>query len=70
MRIDSSSLEIALDLDFLLFATVIEKMKTTKYFDYTRKRSDRERIKDDWIEFVINNTAKTEVQSDGRKLLK
>ncbi len=70
MRIDSSSLEIALDLDFLLFATVIEKMKTTKYFDYTRKRSDRERIKDGWIELVINNTAKTEVQSDGRKLLK
>jgi len=41
-------------------------MKTTRYFDYTRKRPDRMRIKDRWIEFVINKAVKTEVQSDGR----
>jgi len=41
-------------------------MKTTRYFRYTRKRPDRILIKDDWIEFVINNPAKVEVQSDGR----
>ena len=41
-------------------------MKTTQYFDYTRKRPDRVLIKDDWIKFVIDNPVKTEVQSDGR----
>ena len=41
-------------------------MKTTQYFEYTRKRPDRSQIKDDWIEFVIKNPAKVEVQSDGR----
>lgn len=41
-------------------------MKTTQYFDYIRRRVDRVRIKDEWIEFVINHPAKTEVQSDGR----
>ena len=41
-------------------------MKTTQYFDYTRRRLDRVLIKDDWIEFVINDPVKIEVQSDGR----
>ena len=41
-------------------------MKTTQYFDYTRKRPDQAWIKDDWIEFVINDPVKIEVQSDGR----
>ncbi|MCK4312153.1 MAG: hypothetical protein KAW88_05405 [Candidatus Cloacimonetes bacterium] len=41
-------------------------MKTTLYFDYTRKRPDRLGIKEEWIEFVINNPVKTEVQLDGR----
>ncbi|MDP8240771.1 MAG: hypothetical protein P9X24_16915 [Candidatus Hatepunaea meridiana] len=41
-------------------------MKTTQYFNYLRKRLDRVLIKDSWIEFVINNPVKTEVQSDGR----
>ena len=41
-------------------------MKTTQYFDYTRKRSDRSRIKEEWILFVIENPEKTEIQSDGR----
>jgi hypothetical protein len=41
-------------------------MKTTQYFDYTRRRLDRALIKDEWIEFVINNPVKMEAQSDGR----
>ena len=41
-------------------------MKTTQYFEYTRKRPDRAQIKDKWIEFVIENPEKVEVQSDGR----
>jgi len=41
-------------------------MKTTQYFDYTRKRPDRAQIKDDWINSVIEKPAKIEVQSDGR----
>lgn len=41
-------------------------MKTTQYFEYTRKRNDRAKIKEEWIKFVIDNPEKTEVQSDGR----
>jgi hypothetical protein len=41
-------------------------MKTTQYFNYTRKRSDRAHIKEDWIQFVIDRSEKTEIQSDGR----
>lgn len=41
-------------------------MKTTQYFKYIRTKPDRAQIKEDWIEFVINNPDKTEVQSDGR----
>lgn len=41
-------------------------MKTTQYFDYTRKRPDRAHIKEDWIKTVVENPAKVEVQSDGR----
>jgi len=41
-------------------------MKTTQYFGYTRKGSDRAKIKEKWIKFVIDNPEKTEVQSDGR----
>ena len=41
-------------------------MKTTKYFDYTRKRPDRSRIKKEWIETVVEQPDKVEVQSDGR----
>ena len=32
----------------------------------TKKRPDRAWIKQEWIEFVINNPTKIEVQSDGR----
>ena len=41
-------------------------MKTTQYFDYTRKRPDRAQIKEDWIITVIEKPEKIEVQSDGR----
>lgn len=41
-------------------------MKTTQYFQYTRLRSDRAVIKDEWIEFVLKNPLRTEKQSDGR----
>ena len=41
-------------------------MKTTEYFNYTRKRPDRAQIKDEWILFVIEHPEKTDVQSDGR----
>jgi hypothetical protein len=41
-------------------------MKTTLYFEYTRKRQDRAQIKDERIKFVIENPEKTQIQSDGR----
>jgi hypothetical protein len=41
-------------------------MKTTQYFEYTRKRPDRSQIKKDWIKYEIENPIKTETQSDGR----
>ena len=41
-------------------------MKTTQYFDYTRKRPDRAQIKEEWIKTVIEKPTKIEVQSDGR----
>jgi len=41
-------------------------MKTTQYFDYTRKRLDRAQIKEDWIKAVIEKPEKIEIQSDGR----
>jgi hypothetical protein len=41
-------------------------MKKTQYFEYTRKRPDRAKIKDKWIKYVIDNPEKTQIQSDGR----
>jgi hypothetical protein len=41
-------------------------MKTTQYFEYTRKRPDRAQIKGDWIKSVIEKPEKVEIQSDGR----
>ena len=41
-------------------------MKTTQYFRDTRERLDRAMIKDEWIERVIQNPLKEEIQSDGR----
>ena len=41
-------------------------MKSTQYFEYTRQRTDRAQIKDEWINFVIQYPEKTEIQADGR----
>lgn len=41
-------------------------MKTTKYFDYTRKRPDRAEIKDEWIRMAIEKPERSEIQADGR----
>ena len=41
-------------------------MKFTQYFLYTRHRGDRKNIKNEWIQYVINNPVKEEIQSDGR----
>ena len=42
------------------------KYKTTDYFNYTRERPDRAIIEERWIEFVIENALRQQVQSDGR----
>ena len=41
-------------------------MKKTQYFEYTQKRPDRAQIKDKWIKYVIDNSEKIQIQSDGR----
>lgn len=41
-------------------------MKTTRYFEFRRKFSDRIEIQDAWIEQIIRNPLRTERQSDGR----
>jgi hypothetical protein len=41
-------------------------MKTTKYFEYTRKRPDRSGIKDEWITKAIESPIESTKQSDGR----
>ena len=41
-------------------------MKFTQYFQYTRQRPDRAFIQDEWIERVIQNPLRQEIQSDGR----
>ncbi len=41
-------------------------MKTTKYFEFTRKRPDRSGIKDEWIMKTIESPIETTEQSDGR----
>jgi len=41
-------------------------MKTTQYFQYTCQRPDRASIRDEWIEQVVRNPLREEIQSDGR----
>jgi len=41
-------------------------MKTTRYFNYRRRRPDRKKIKDEWIQRVVGSPVRKEVQSDGR----
>jgi hypothetical protein len=53
-------------LQFELTVRRGKTMKSTQYFQYTRQRKDRSIIKNEWIEFVIENPQRTEFQSDGR----
>ena len=41
-------------------------MKFTKYFLYMRQRSDRDKIRMEWIEDIVKNPDHTEVRGDGR----
>jgi hypothetical protein len=41
-------------------------VKTTSYFLHTRSRPDRAVIKEEWIERVINQPLREELQADGR----
>ena len=41
-------------------------MKTTAYFRHTRRRADRARIQDHWIELAIRSPVAEKIQSDGR----
>jgi len=41
-------------------------VKTTKYFEFIRRRPDRALIRDEWIERVIHHPVKETVQQDGR----
>jgi hypothetical protein len=41
-------------------------IKMTTYFRFTRKRRDRAWIRLDWIERVIQNPLRRQVQADGR----
>ena len=38
----------------------------TEYFQHTRCRQDRAGIRDEWIEQVVSNPEREEIQSDGR----
>ena len=41
-------------------------MKFTQYFQFTRDRNDRKKIKMEWIEYVFNFPERKEIQTDGR----
>lgn len=41
-------------------------MKTTRYFDATRSRDDRQGIRDEWIQQVIAHPVRELRQADGR----
>ena len=41
-------------------------MKTTRYFDAVWTRPDRAIIKAEWIQFVIDNPIREQIQEDGR----
>ena len=41
-------------------------MKTTRYFQTIRVREDRAIIKDEWIQYVMDNPESEQIQGDGR----
>ena len=42
------------------------RMKTSRYFDHTRSRSDRQQIRNEWILEAIRDPIEVSVQNDGR----
>lgn len=46
--------------------TGVVDLKTTDYFEHTRHRLDRVRIRDAWIELVVRHPIAETVQTDGR----
>lgn len=42
------------------------RVKTSQYFVFMKERPDRAWIKEEWIEHVILNPTKKEIQADGR----
>jgi hypothetical protein len=43
-----------------------DRMKTTEYFKYTRRRPDRVYIKDEWIQQAIDSPIAEKIQTDSR----
>ncbi len=41
-------------------------MKTTRYFDHTRSRPDRQEIRNEWILKALSDPLEVRVQTDGR----
>ena len=41
-------------------------MKTTRYFDHSRSRPDRQEIRDEWILAAICDPVEEKIQADGR----
>lgn len=41
-------------------------MKTPQHFLASRSRPDRVMIRDEWIEFVLTNAARSDVKADGQ----
>lgn len=41
-------------------------MKTTRYFDHSRRRLDRREIRDEWILSAIRDPMEEALQADGR----
>jgi ribosomal protein L1 len=53
--------------EFGYFAVILGvNVKTTAYFEAIRKRPDRTRILDEWIERAIQFPLREQVQADGR----
>jgi len=41
-------------------------MKTTRYFELTRRHPDRSGIREEWIDSALNDPMEEAVQADGR----
>ena len=45
---------------------ILEKVKVSQYFQFTRQRPDRIGIKNEWIKKVMEKPLRKETQTDGR----